>query len=460
MRNKIAILLVLIVALLPLRAAMASTQITSGIIATASSVYAGYPASNATDNNTATEWVMNHVITGWILVVLPSTTTVDRVVLMDRANTRDGIYTGRLDFSDGSSVSVGALPDDGSPLIVDFSPRQTAWVKFTILTGKGQDGGLAEFKIFAADATPTPTATVTATATPTATATATGPTATPTATATSTPAPTAAPLPVCNNAWTLEYKFDNAAPAELAATNFSWSGSLGYLAPGALNYANGSLSSSAYTSLTADEILAALGLPAGLPIASDGVQVAAAARPGAGASEMRLAVNGVASYDYDSTSTADDWSVLSVTATAGEQIASVYLSIYGSGSVTGAFDDLELVIPCDNIEVPIVPTPTPAPTVDPQEAILPAAYITTDSIEPFPMPSIEDTIDLAPFWNIAAITDMFRIVRTFFYFETIPEFFKVFLFVMGIVIGLRLILALVGRQAAAQRERQRQQERL
>jgi len=251
--------------------------------------------------------------------------------------------------------------------------------------------------------------------------------------------------------YTAEWTFDQAVPAEWAANNFTWSSGLGYSAPGALNYFYGSLLSSAYTGLTAAELAAAMGLPDGTPIPTDGLEVTAAARPGAGAT--RMAINVVAAaggYDVTDTTAGEVWTLLNVQATAGDELTAVNLSIFGSGSVTGAWDDVTITLPCEAI--PPTPTPEPTPTIDPAVAILPSQYVTVAlNIDPIPMPDISDTIDLAVFWDVGNFEQMLRIVRTFFYFENIPQFFKVFLFVMGIVIGLRLILALVSNRAEARR---------
>jgi len=42
------------------------------------------------------------------------------VVLYDRPNATDQITGGTLTFSDGSSVAVGSLANDGSPVTVAF----------------------------------------------------------------------------------------------------------------------------------------------------------------------------------------------------------------------------------------------------------------------------------------------------------------------------------------------------
>jgi hypothetical protein len=71
-----------------------------------------------------------------------------RVVLYDRPNATDQITGGTLTFSDGSSVAVGSLANDGSPVTVAFVPRSVTWVRLTVnsvLAGT-RNVGLAEFE--------------------------------------------------------------------------------------------------------------------------------------------------------------------------------------------------------------------------------------------------------------------------------------------------------------------------
>jgi len=80
----------------------------------------------------------------------PSAFTVSQVSLWDRPNTADRVTGGTLTFSDGSSVPVGALPNNGAtPTIVNFSPRNTEWVRFDVdqVSGSTNNVGLAEMAV-------------------------------------------------------------------------------------------------------------------------------------------------------------------------------------------------------------------------------------------------------------------------------------------------------------------------
>lgn len=70
------------------------------------------------------------------------------MVLFDRANASDQITSGTLTFSNGSSVSIGALDNDGSVVSVSFAPRTVSWVRLTIdsVGAGGSNTSLTEFQ--------------------------------------------------------------------------------------------------------------------------------------------------------------------------------------------------------------------------------------------------------------------------------------------------------------------------
>ena len=129
-----------------------------GVTATASSANAatGQTAAKAIDGvlsstTTAYEWVTVGGRAGsWWQATLAAPSVVNRVVLYDRPNTIDRITAATLQFSDGSTVSVGALPNAGTALTVSFTPRQTTWVRLTVTTVSATttNVGLAEMQIW------------------------------------------------------------------------------------------------------------------------------------------------------------------------------------------------------------------------------------------------------------------------------------------------------------------------
>lgn len=99
------------------------------------------------------EWATVQQLAGaWIQLTWGSAQTVTRAVLHDRINTTDQILAGRLLFSDGSSINVGTLPDNGTGLTISFAARTVTWVRLEVTNARGYSTGLAEFEVFRAGA--------------------------------------------------------------------------------------------------------------------------------------------------------------------------------------------------------------------------------------------------------------------------------------------------------------------
>lgn len=71
---------------------------------------------------------------------------LQQVVLSDRADGESNVRSGRLEFSDGSSVAVKDIPADGAKKTVRFKKRNVTSVKFTATGGEGENVGLNEFE--------------------------------------------------------------------------------------------------------------------------------------------------------------------------------------------------------------------------------------------------------------------------------------------------------------------------
>ena len=110
----------------------------------------GYPVGDPSAH--AREWATDGGGVGsWIRLAYPSPTTIDGVVLYDRPNLRDQITAGVLEFSDGSTVPLGALPNDGSGLTVWFPARTVTSVRLlvTAVSATTRNVGLAELETYA-----------------------------------------------------------------------------------------------------------------------------------------------------------------------------------------------------------------------------------------------------------------------------------------------------------------------
>lgn len=114
-------------------------------------VVAGYPGG-ATN-----EWATVGGRAGsWLQVAWSNPNTVQSVVLYDRPNLDDQVTAGTLLFSDGSTVPVGALPNDGSAMEVRFAPRRVTSVRFRVdaVSGSTHNIGLAELQAFTTNVAP------------------------------------------------------------------------------------------------------------------------------------------------------------------------------------------------------------------------------------------------------------------------------------------------------------------
>jgi len=139
-------------------AAVAANLARTGATATASSQNTGdgQTAAKAIDGSPlgypadySREWVTARQGAGaWIQLTWPSAVTLERVVLFDRPNLSDQVTGGTLTFSNGSSVPVGALNNDGSAVTVSFGSRSVTWVRLTVDSVRAGTSniGLAEFE--------------------------------------------------------------------------------------------------------------------------------------------------------------------------------------------------------------------------------------------------------------------------------------------------------------------------
>ena len=146
----------------------AAANISSSATAAASSTFSGsFPASNAIDGNVGTEWASAGEINPWLQLNWSTPQNIGGIVIDDRANLADWSQGGTLTFSDGSSISVSGIPNNGSPYAITFPTKTVSWVKFQIAGASGSaNNGLAEFDVYGSPATNvSPGATATASST-------------------------------------------------------------------------------------------------------------------------------------------------------------------------------------------------------------------------------------------------------------------------------------------------------
>lgn len=84
----------------------------------------------------------------WITLRWDQAQEVSQIRLYDRPNLNDNILSGTLIFSDGSTLQVGPLSNNGSGYTLAFSPKSVTSVSFQVDSAKGNNVGLAEIEIY------------------------------------------------------------------------------------------------------------------------------------------------------------------------------------------------------------------------------------------------------------------------------------------------------------------------
>ena len=127
---------------------------------TVSGVENGYGFKGATDKipggypgDRNAEWSSGQKVGATIRLTWKTPQTINRVQLFDRPNENDNATKSQLTFSDGTTVEVGALPNDGkTPAEVRFAPKTVTWIEWKALavSDNTENIGLGEFAVFGA----------------------------------------------------------------------------------------------------------------------------------------------------------------------------------------------------------------------------------------------------------------------------------------------------------------------
>ena len=94
----------------------------------------------------------------WLSLTWATAQTFDTIVLYDRPNLNDQITGGNIQFSDGSSVSVGTLPNNGSANVLSFASKTVTSLQLNItsVSSTTQNIGLAEIQVYLSGQAPVP----------------------------------------------------------------------------------------------------------------------------------------------------------------------------------------------------------------------------------------------------------------------------------------------------------------
>lgn len=267
-------------------------------------------------------------------------------------------------------------------------------------------------------------------------------------------------------------------PAAAQACDETWDYSAGLAEWTATGYSNVSGlmragTSAGITQVTLAELQGLAGTA--LPLASDGVQFYISVVSINTGTSTAIARIRYTDGSYNQTYY-DPLLGLIVSAMDGRQISSIELESDPNG-IAIDYDNATIAIPCGNwaepTATPTAMTPTPTVTATatttatatplPTATATPLAYTHTVPLTggvvlppPVSIPPYSETLNIEPFWSGSAVVQWVSIVRTFFVLENIPQFFAIFLPVMGLLIGFRVVLNLIGIRAA-DRAMERQQ---
>jgi len=107
-------------------------------------VITGYPGDYTK------EWATFGGAGSWLKLTWSSPQTVDNIVLYDRPNLVDQITSGNIQFSDGSSVTIGTLNNNGSAVPITFSAKTITSLQLNItsVSASTQNVGLSEIQVY------------------------------------------------------------------------------------------------------------------------------------------------------------------------------------------------------------------------------------------------------------------------------------------------------------------------
>lgn len=84
----------------------------------------------------------------WIQLDWDEPQSINRVILYDRPIQESHVAGGTLHFSDGTSIFVNQIPNDGRAKAVDFPTKNVKWVKFEVTDADGLNVGLSEIEVY------------------------------------------------------------------------------------------------------------------------------------------------------------------------------------------------------------------------------------------------------------------------------------------------------------------------
>jgi hypothetical protein len=95
----------------------------------------------------STAWVAADPVGAWLTLTWDRIAVISDVVLYDRLDPGSNVRGGTLSFDDGSVIMVRALPADGTPEHIRFTPKTVRSLTFRIDHSQGPNAGLDEIVV-------------------------------------------------------------------------------------------------------------------------------------------------------------------------------------------------------------------------------------------------------------------------------------------------------------------------
>ncbi|MCA9734517.1 VCBS repeat-containing protein, partial [candidate division KSB1 bacterium] len=97
------------------------------------------------------EWVATTDPVGtWFNLEFEDGRVIDKIILHDRINFSDQILEMQLTFDSGDRIMTGPLPNDGAPLVIEFTPKTIKNIRLEVTKAQGSSVGLAEVEVWQA----------------------------------------------------------------------------------------------------------------------------------------------------------------------------------------------------------------------------------------------------------------------------------------------------------------------
>ena len=83
----------------------------------------------------------------WVQLDWDYPVNISRIILYDCPDISSHTAAGTLSFSDGTSIDVNLIANDGAPKVVDFDSKRVSWIRFQVTDGEGENLGLSEIEV-------------------------------------------------------------------------------------------------------------------------------------------------------------------------------------------------------------------------------------------------------------------------------------------------------------------------